>query len=463
MAGPDRQRESSAKADPDVGIERRHPAPLPTPTGPGAAHHWGTRRVDGRKSVAALAASGGQPAVPKGTVAPWPAPTSAHMSALERVLISGRYHRVNHPIVSELEAAARDWTGGLRVRAVSSGSAAIHVAVDYFKERGRYVIASALNWPSAVAPVRFAGLEPRFVDVSLGDACLHEDAASAALGPDTAIVLVTHLFGNAAALPSLRRGARSIGPVAIIDDCAQGVLVARQRHEDPSIDSDAFALSGNGAKHLGAGELGLLCSREGRVLDHVDLVSLSSSARDGSRVFSPMTYGYNYRPNVFSCAIASHRFSELDGQISARRSNARLVSSRLSGTPGLWPLFDAEQEMNSFCSLALRLDPLALGFSQGAALRDSVVELLKAEGVPAGVWLTKPAWEYLPFWQSGWSKTDFPNTATLVDTMFYIPEIAPPNDEVCMTSYVNAFEKIWAALPYLHNAIDGGKSRRPKS
>lgn len=402
---------------------------------------------------ASLAAFGGIPAIPQGSVIPWPAANETHLRSLEAVVDSGKYHRVNHPIVQELEERFSEWTGCWNVRAVTTGTAAIHVALNYFNDRGRTVVAAALNWPGAVGPIHFSGLEPTFVDVALNDASLDQEAAAAALDGDTAVVLTTHLFGNPAFVPDLRSAVRRQSDAALVDDAAQAIALTGSDRGLPLLDSDAMILSGNGAKHLGAGELGLICTRDPALIDHVDRVSLTSSARNGERVFSPMTEGYNYRPNVFSASVALGRLNQLDDQLARRRKNAAALWRRIGHLDGLHPLFGPSEEVNSFLNFPLRIDPERLGLPKGPATRDYIINLLKAEGMPVWVWLTKPVFEYLPHWTERWSATDFPNTKLLLDTMFYVSEIAPPNDVKVMDMYADAFEKIWSALPYLGNRI----------
>ncbi len=404
-------------------------------------------------TVDELAAFGGTPAVRKDSVTAWPAASDLHLEALETVIKSGRFHRVNHPIVAELEERLAKWTNYWQFRAVATGTSAIHIALDCYKSGGRSVVTSALNWPGALGPIHFAGLQPIFVDVTLEDATLDPVMAGQYLSQDCASVLITHVFGNAAKLPAFRREVRRFGSVALVDDCAQAIgAVVSQRSGEP-LDSDAIAISANGAKHLGAGELGLVCSRHADLIDHVDRVSLTSSSRNGERVFSPMTQGYNYRPNVFSSAVALSRMNTLDFQLAERRRNAAYVWSVLSSLPGLHPLFDAANPDNSFLSLPLRIDCEVLDMPASPATRDFILDLLKAEGVPVCVWLTKPAFEYLPYWRNKWSIEDFPNTKLILDTMFYISEIAPPNDISVMRHYVDAFHKVWEALPSLRSQM----------
>ncbi|RWP61879.1 DegT/DnrJ/EryC1/StrS family aminotransferase [Mesorhizobium sp.] len=399
-----------------------------------------------------LALFGGDPTVPAGRVVLWPAAKRKHLKALANVVESGKYHRVNHPMVIELEKRLADWSGNWSVRAVGSGTAAIHVALDYYRNRGRRVVTSALNWPGAVGPIAISGLEPVFVDVEPDLAGVDEKMAASLIKPGDAATLITHLFGNNLLVPSLRLAARARG-VAIIDDVCQSIGAAKGIVNGAYLESDALSLSGNGAKHLGAGELGFVLTRDPALIHHVDNVSLTSSSRCGARIFSPNSKGYNYRPNVFSAAIANHRLKQLDRQLKKRRRNARFLWQEIGHLSGLLPLFDPADHQQSMLNLPLRLEPEKLGFLPGPTARDFIIKLLQAEGVPVAVWLTKPVFEYLPDICGQWSRTDFPNAMKILNTMFYVSEIAPPNNVEVMKLYAAAFQKVWAALPNLASKI----------
>lgn len=403
-------------------------------------------------SRADLAAFGGPSALGDIEIVRWPAARKKHLNALNRVVKSGKYHRVNHPIVEQLEQQLGSWSRWWTTRAVGSGTSALHIGLDYYSRRGTKVITAALNWPGAVGPIAFSGLTPEFVDVNLTDAAINQDAASARLDGDVSAVLITHLFGNRIEAPHLRRATRQTG-AALIDDVAQAIAAIKTGDNQRPLDSDVLALSGNGAKHLGAGELGFVLTRDHGLIEHVDHVSLSSSARNGERVFSPDTFGYNYRPNVFSASLATSRLKGMDDQLHERRRNCQCLWNEIGDLPGLKPLFDPDDTQNSFLNMPLRIDPEALDLPASPEVRDYLIKLLQAEGVPIWIWLTRPVFEYLPAFRNNWSARDFPNTQRLLDTMFYISEIAPPNGRRLMHAYADAFQKVWAVLPSLRAEI----------
>ncbi|MCG7877122.1 MAG: DegT/DnrJ/EryC1/StrS family aminotransferase [Candidatus Thiodiazotropha endolucinida] len=395
--------------------------------------------------VAKLAIFGGSPAFSKTSLTRWPAPEQSHLDALDEVIESGLYHRVNHPIVSKLENRLATW-GQTNARTVGSGTAALHIALDYLSQPKGIVAVAALNWPGAVGPISIAGMKQQYLDVSLDTACIDENAFKSLEIDSLTAVVVTHLFGNYSTVADHLNISSLTSDIPVIHDCAQAL--GALPHLSGQSNEWGIALSGNGSKHLGAGELGILCSGKNVIIDHVDRVSLSSSARGGERVFQPNTLSYNYRPNVFSASIALKRLDTIEHQLAQRRDNANYLWHHLSKFPGLLPLFKPHDKRNSFCVLPLRLDPEVLGLTASSQVRDRIVQALAAECAPVSVWLRRPVWEYVPSSVQP-NLQDFPNTQRLLNTMFHISEVAPPNSQEQMQGIIEAFDKVWSCIDEL--------------
>lgn len=391
-----------------------------------------------------IAYLGGEKTLEKGDFSTWPSPCESDLQALQNVCAGEKYHRVNNPIVLKLEEDLKSWVGCYGCRAVSTGTSAIHIGMEYFSKRHQKVVVSALNWPGGVAPIYWAGMEPIYVDVNLDNACMSEKEVLEVIESEKeSVVFVTHLFGNTSYIAKVREVARSNNQIAIFDDCSQGVGISKYIFNNLNMFSNAIAFSGNGAKHLASGELGILLSDDPEIIRYVDYVSLSSSSRNGERVFSPFTKGFNYRPNVFSCAIANSRLESLDIQIDTRKNNVLYLYNKLKALRGIRALFDSCDKNNNFYGMPLCIELEEIGYPAEARYRDFIVDLLYEEGLPVSVWMKKPVWEYLDYKKTNCNIKDFPNTIKLLNSMFYVTEIAGPNNYEVMDKYVLAFRKVW--------------------
>jgi perosamine synthetase len=132
-------------------------------------------------------------------------------------------HFVTGPHLAQLESVLAERTGFEFAVPVSSGFAALHLALDAFGCRGHDVIVPAVSSCFAVLhAVTAAGAAPRFLDVD-GDGMLSETAVAAACAADggrrVGAILSPPLFG----LPGPEF---TCARVPIIEDAAQGLLRA---------------------------------------------------------------------------------------------------------------------------------------------------------------------------------------------------------------------------------------------
>lgn len=402
--------------------------------------------MNGASRRAQLALFGGEAQIDKSSIVKWPAPSAVHEEAVIAAVRSGKFHRVNHPIVLEFEASLAGYAG-VASRATGSGSSALQIATDFYTDPGDEILVPALNWPGAVGHAAALGRRLRFADVDLQSGCLASHVGPGENGAGVAMIVPTHLFGNWAPYAD----ATSETVVPVLHDCAQAVGAIPHL---PKGDQTCAAVSGNGAKHLAAGELGAVCTTNLGLIDHVDEVSLSSSDRNGQRVFAPSSLGFNFRPNVFSAAVAVRRLEVVEEDLVRRRRNAAALWRRLRNLPGLHGLF-REDERNSFLVLAMRFVPSEVGLPSVAIVRDRLVQLLEAEGAPVGVWMRSPVWEYLPH-VADERLEEFPNTATILAQEIHVTEIAAPNGLEEMASIARAFEKVWDNMPYLRDWLIRG-------
>jgi dTDP-4-amino-4,6-dideoxygalactose transaminase len=126
------------------------------------------------------------------------------------------------PRTHELEGAFAERHGVPHAVAVSSGTAALHLALLAAGiGPGDEALVPALTFVAAAGAVRYCGATPVFVD-SLGveDLNLDPDDAARLIGPRTRAVLATHWMGYSCQLARLEELCSANGLI-LIEDCAQ--------------------------------------------------------------------------------------------------------------------------------------------------------------------------------------------------------------------------------------------------
>ena len=116
-----------------------------------------------------LAFFGGKPILNKSIIRPWPNSNENDMNALSDVINTNKFHRVNHPIVTNLEKYIED-NYNYKSRVASSCTATLHITHDYLYDNGyKYILLSPLNWPGAIGSSLISNMKPLFVDISEDD------------------------------------------------------------------------------------------------------------------------------------------------------------------------------------------------------------------------------------------------------------------------------------------------------
>ena len=134
---------------------------------------------------------------------------------------------LNGSNVRAFAEALRLYLGVLHTIPVASGTDALELAMRAIihcrRPRGREVVTVANAGGYAVTACQHVGLCPVFVDVEEKSLLVDPQAVLAALGPETAMVVVTHLYGGIVDVPMLRREMDAAGfpELPIIEDCAQ--------------------------------------------------------------------------------------------------------------------------------------------------------------------------------------------------------------------------------------------------
>jgi 8-amino-3,8-dideoxy-alpha-D-manno-octulosonate transaminase len=243
---------------------------------------------------------------------------------------NGRYR------VIEFERAFAEWLGVEHALAVSSGTAAVKVALSALGvEPGDEVITQAFTFVATVEAIVDLGATPILVNV---DDTLNMDPAEleAAITPHTRLVVPVHMLGVAADVEAIGNVARASG-LAVLDDNCESLGVEWDGAKVGSLGS-AGAFSLDFGKVITCGEGGVVATNDEEVYKlareyhdhgHENAAGLPRG-RDTHRI-----HGFNYRLTEVQAAIAHAQLRKLDDLVAANRRNCSRLEHALGGIDGL--------------------------------------------------------------------------------------------------------------------------------
>jgi dTDP-4-amino-4,6-dideoxygalactose transaminase len=295
----------------------------------------------------------------------WIAPLGPHVDAFER------------------EFAAS--VGAAHAAAVSSGTAALHLALRRLGVGpGDEVLCSTLTFVASANPIVYQGASPVFVDSepsswNMDPALLAAELDRAAHRgrPPRAVVLV-HLYGQSADLDPILAACGRHG-VPVVEDAAEA-LGARYRGASPGTRGAFGAFSFNGNKIITTSGGGMLVSPDGGAIEAVRF--LATQARDPAPYYEHSTTGFNYRMSNVLAAIGRGQLGVLGARVAARRRNFTLYEEALGAQPGLSFMPEAPYGRASRWLTVIQVDPPEFG----ATADDVRLELERANIESRPVW-----------------------------------------------------------------------------
>jgi dTDP-4-amino-4,6-dideoxygalactose transaminase len=253
----------------------------------------------------------------------------AELDALAEVVETGQL--TMGPKVAEFEAALAGAVGTAHVAVVSSGTAALHLALLALEiGPGVEVVVPAYTFPATANVVELCGAHAVLVDVDPETFVVEPAAVAAALTPRTKAVMAVHLFGRPVAWEALQTAVPQ--EVALVEDAA-GALGARYRGTPCGALGVAGCLSFHPRKIVTTGEGGAVTTDEASLDAAVRRLRHHGFAAPGDMP-AP---GFNYRLPDLLCALGIPQLARLEELLAARERVAAWYTERLESlvlTPG---------------------------------------------------------------------------------------------------------------------------------
>jgi pyridoxal phosphate-dependent aminotransferase EpsN len=304
-----------------------------------------------------------------------------HMGSREQALV-GEVFASNWiapigPMIDAFEADLARLTGIDHVVALSSGTAALHLALRIIGiGPGDEVWGPTMTFIGGVAPILYMGATPIFLDIEADGHLLDLDlleSALAAAAQSPRVVITTDLYGHVVDARRMRALADRFGFVWI-SDAAEAVGAYRDGvHAGKG--ADFAILSFNGNKIITTSGGGALASDDGAAIARARF--LATQAREPAPHYEHETYGYNYRLSNVCAAIGVGQLEVLADRVAARRAIFAAYRDRLGQMPGIRFVDEPTGMIANRWLTALSIDPAEAGFDRieaQAALEQENIE-----------------------------------------------------------------------------------------
>lgn len=211
---------------------------------------------------------------------------------------------------------------GLEVAALSSGTAAIHLALVLLGvEPGDEVVCQSMTFAASANPIMYLGATPVFVDSERETLNICPEQLEIAIidrikkGKTPKAIIAVHLYGMPYKVDEIQKISDKYN-IPVIEDSAEA-LGSKYKGKNCGTFGAFSVLSFNGNKIITTSGGGALISRSAE--NKKKAVYLATQARDDAPHYQHSQVGYNYRLSNISAGIGRGQMEVLDKRVQGRR------------------------------------------------------------------------------------------------------------------------------------------------
>lgn len=315
-----------------------------------------------------------------------------HMSGYEQEFVKNAFDSnwiaPLGPHVDAFEQEVADYVGAKGAVALSSGTAAIHLALKLVNVgQGDTVFCSTFTFAASANPIVYQGAIPVFIDSEPESWNMSPNALKQAFidgeraGKLPKAVIVVNLYGQSSDMDAITTICKNYG-VPIIEDAAES-LGATYKGKASGTFGDYGIYSFNGNKIITTSGGGMLVSDDLVGLEKVRF--WASQARDQARHYQHSRIGYNYRLSNILAGIGRGQLKVLDERVARRRAIFDRYSEALSNIPVISFMPEASFGRSTRWLTTLTIDPQV-----GGGTVSDVIDALGKEDIES-----RPVWKPL--------------------------------------------------------------------
>ena len=220
--------------------------------------------------------------------------------------------------INEAERIAAEKLGCKYAVALSSGTAALHMAVKLAGIKpGDYVFCSDMTFDATVNPIVYEGGIPIFIDTEYETWNMDPVALERAfeLYPQVKYIVVAHLYGTPCKMKEIQNIADRFGAV-IIEDAAES-FGATYRGKQTGTLGNIGCISFNGNKIVTGSSGGMLLTDDEESAEKIR--KWSTQSRENAPWYQHEELGYNYRMSNVIAGVVRGQLPYLESHINQKK------------------------------------------------------------------------------------------------------------------------------------------------
>ncbi len=309
--------------------------------------------------------------------------SSPHMGGAERDFVNQAFESnwiaPLGPNVNGFEEDLENFLGGdCHVAAVSSGTAAIHLAlVQAGVGPGDVVICQSFTFCGSANPILYLGATPVFVDSESDTWNMCPDLLQEAVadckkrGQRVKAIIAVHLYGMPYKVDEIHAFAKA-EQIPIIEDAAEALGSSYKNRACGQL-GDYGILSFNGNKIITTSGGGALVSHDHNGKQQT--IFLATQARDDAPHYEHSQLGYNYRMSNISAGIGRGQMQVLGEHVRLRREMNEFYMDLFGTIPGIYLHKESDKEIISNHWLScITIDPEAANGLDRETLRKAMLD-----------------------------------------------------------------------------------------
>lgn len=261
--------------------------------------------------------------------------------------------------INELERMVAEKTGCGHAVALSSGTAALHMAMKLAKIKpGDRVFCSDMTFGATVNPVVYEGGIPVFIDTEYDTWNMDPEALRRAfeIYPEVKVVVLAHLYGVPGKVDEIKEICKEHG-AALIEDAAES-FGASYKGAQTGTFGKYNVISFNGNKIITGSTGGMLLTDDEEAANKAR--KWSTQARENAPWYQHEEIGYNYRMSNVIAGVVRGQLRYLEEHIAQKKAIYERYQEGFQDLPVMMNPFDGENSVPNYWLSCMLIHPEAM-------------------------------------------------------------------------------------------------------